>query len=1103
MKKSILLIILAFLLFSCGEEDSEKSNQQGSLSITASGFKNLGTVSIGLSKLSGIKISNKTDSTQNITITGLGDPFFFHRIDGQCSLISISPGKTCTIIFKFTPSLVENIDRMIGVNGKEFLFTGKGLALGEFSLVDNLWNAGSFNAGALTEKTFTFTNTGDSDLTDIISNTSGFNVKNHTCGEIIQAGETCSFTLTAQKSLAQSYTEQIQIYSPENSDFTLIDFNGVVVPSDPFGDIGITCTKMSMIANNSDTSTCVTDPITDNFGNIVNDGHVVSLSVFNLYIDGATTQTTVAGQVTFTVRATDTITPSSVIMNSASASGFVGINLTTGPPSGSITFQTYSGSILADGNSYVTVKTTNLVNNLGVTVSDGEVIEAVITGPGTLAASNLLTYNGTAQIRVNSTTVSGTSTVTLRSDPIRDVSNNIIGWNASGSFDVNFIPVPDIGNFSITSLHPEIYYLKNGSGFTDETTITVGPILNIFDTPIGSGHNVDIVITNGLHGISNSQTFTLVTDGASTVSFPIKGDGIRGEINISAFVNGAYQSLELYASGDYVARFREEESKNELSLYYAFSDSRFSITDLSPVSSSWLPVKDNYLSLMTQDTDYYGLRRVSGKWEDIDVSARHYVWDCMIPVKNYVISTPCADKRISGGGFIYSYFFPYLMNFNNINTPITIGGNIGELPNHSSGFDGNVVNPSILYSELYNQAFLFGGAYAYTPDSTNYYLRNNDSTITYGQLSLFAYMPFSSSGFTDDLAFPLFSSHSTKGEKTFFFGGLTDGGVATISAGNLLQRFQSGDLETVVVVDGSNGRPEARYLNGVYFDEEENRVYIVGGLDISDTLIDDIWYTDLDSATPQWERVCVSCGLSDNYQKKIDLIKTYTTTGTVNEQDILDLDVVRPLQVTYTRSDKKILLYSHRSTVVEELDITTGTTLPLSLLELNDIASSDSILYHNQIDRFYKQKVLVDGQMSSRYYFYDTKLGYAPYYMASLDLGLDSKEHAFKVKPVISAWSQNKSGETTEYGVEAYCYNFISNEWELLGENINSSLSSLENTGFNITLDLANPRDFINISGKSFILIKAKQDIGYQNSSSPESGEAFIRINHIEVEGAF
>ena len=1089
-------------MFSCSEEKKDGSSSSGALAVTAVGFQNFGKVVIGQSKLAGLKLVNSSSSAIDITLSGLGDPFFFHRVEGDCNLLSIKANGSCNIIFKFTPTDTNQISRSIGVNSQAYSFSGKGLASGEISIVDNTWNASTFEAGAIIEHTFEFTNTGDSPLSEIYSNTDSFLVKSHNCGERIEPGESCSFILTAQKSIAQSYSELVQIYAPESASFYDINFVGNVTPSTPFGNIAITCLKTKLIANNTDTTSCTTAPIQDNFGNVVEDGYTVSMNVINLFAVGVTTQPTIGGQVTFNVRATDTIASSTIVLNSVNASGFASIDLTSGPPSGAINFQTFNNSLFANGTSAVTVKTVNLTNASGVLISNGEEIHASVSGPATIGSSVLYSFQGQVQIEVFSTTISGPVTVTLNADPIFDGGGAIIGYNSTGSFVVNFVPVPEAGNFTITPSHNEIYFLKNGSGYTDETTITIGPVLNIFGTPIGSGYNVEVSLSNGVHANTNSVGFTLVTDSNSQASFPIKGDGIRGEAEITAIVNGLGQVAQIATVGDYISSFHQNDLQNKLELNYSFADSRFTNTDYLPFWNGWIQNRDNIDAIQTQDNEYYGYRRASGLWKDIGVNARHYVWDCMMPVKNYVISTACADKRISGGGYIYNYFYPYLMIFDNINSPLTIGGNIGQFPNHASGFGGDVINPISLYNETLNMSFQFGGSSVYTNDDITYFLKKNIDVVNYSQLSLFAYMPISSGSFTDDMLFPMFASHSTKDEVVYFFGGLSEDGT-TVTTGNELQEFKDGDLLTVSVANGPFGRPSGRYQNGVYFDKVENRVYIIGGINIVDLIVDDIWFVDLDEVTPYWDRVCSSCGLPDDYIKKTIDIQNLVVTGTVNKDDILDLDNIKPWKAQYLYSLKKIIMNKYRSSNVLELDISTGSTSITTHDLMLELAGVDDTLYHSTIDRFYKQKVTVDGSLTARYSYYDSDLGTTQMYMARVDLGPNAKDHALQIKPSISAWSENKTYFTVEYGAQAYVHNYNTNEWELMGSNTITTKSSVETAGYNITQDLTNPRDYVHPSGHIYLLIKPAQEIGYQNTPAPQSGESELIINHISVEGVY
>lgn len=1098
----ILSVLLIFWLFvSC--EEAKEDNSSSSLEITSSGFTDFGKIRVGEFRRAAIYINNSSDKVKSLSISGANAPFSILGTKGDCTLSEISKNSECYIRIEYRPTDTQNHQSSITVNNKTILFKGKGLAPGRLQIGVSSWSAGNIEAGQLRTLSIPLSNSGDDMIGPPLVATSSFSVIGHNCGTEILPSETCQMILGVQKPLIGTYSETVQIYTQEMADYEELNFTATVTPSYPQGQISVTCDKLSLIADNTDTTSCLVGPLRDSFGNIASDGTAITASTQNGFIVGSNLEYTSSGMVNFTFRSSANIGNSRLIVSSNLASGYIDIPLTSGPPVGAITVASYQTQIRADGVSTVTLITDVMVNNSGVVVTDGTPIEAILDASGTIETAQLVTVGGKLSIKVRSSLIAETTNLTLRANHQGGST-----YLASGTFPIEFIPLTTIGNFDVNCDDSEIYFDKLGSGLTEETICRIENIRDSNSNLVGAGVTIDVSIANGLNSTNGLANFQLTSDAASSASFVLQGAGVRDFITVDATIAGESNFTRVFAIADQEAIYYANESSRKVWLKRTFSSAIFDpLSDLSPSDGAWNEVHEDYGAIQDQDEINIGLKRYSGEFNDAQVTLRHFVWDCFSSVSDYIVMAPCEEKKVAGPGYNYTPYFMTKMRVEDSAKQV-IGANFDDYPSTSAGIGEMLMHPISFYEYSENKIHMLGGVYTQDLGADSYELYHHEDGVTYGLISLFSYMPMDTVSYNDNFMYPIVPSYSKSADSMYIFGGarIISAPSRTIELGNTLQVFTEGDLTTVTVIDSGDGIPSPRVNNGILHDEDNNTVYIVGGYDSLGVFLDEIWKVDLDNVTPEWERVCSSCSIPELTQARVANMRAAieANLGINFYYDSFEANRFASLIKDY--DSKKVYLTAYRSNFVYEIDLETGSTQTPTDTEFNSLAGSDFVFQHRKTKRYYRYMVNAEGASESKLEYMDSTLGKSIYYQAIINLDEEALNHAAIIKPIVSAYSMNKTiGDTsiTEYGVDAYIYNHSTNAWVLLGQNLSNSQASLQNSGFNITQDISsNPRDYIGEDYNVNILIRPTQNVGHQLTGI-NPGESELLINLIKLEGIY
>ena len=1110
--KQALFILLALLLASSCNKTSKDGGESSSLSVAIAGATNLGKVQMGDFRHTGIRIENNTGSDVTFNLPVLNLPFSWDGYTGSCVGARVPAGTICTIKIKFEPVDTDDKFANFVFLGKSFNLLGRGLRIGELTLGVASWNAGSFLAGDPQLRTITTTNVGDASISIPKIINQDVKILTHSCGEEIAPSETCNLVLSITKTSAQEYEEDIFFYTTENPLFLVpLRFLGETRPNVPSGVIEFQNADSTIIADGVEIRQIESRPIRDQFGNVVSDGSVIVANLQNLEQVEAMSKTTLNGVVTYNVRSTNITGVSRVVLSGGNATGVLAITSISGPPVGVISLKSFNNQLLANNVSFLTVETTTLVSSSGNAMTDGTPMYVTLTGPGQIITQEPLTAGGVLRVRLKSTFVSGPGELVINGGPIRDGLGNITGYQSEGRFPLDFLPVPLIGNFNLTSALPAIHSSVNGDGHPYTTRVTVDDIRDEFMNLVGANRDVSITITNGKNE-NNQTSFTAKTDALSRVAFDLYGIGVRDWIGITATVNNQSKFHRVFAYSEQ-SQLHNRGTNNKITLKTARKSSVFATSQLAPNSTLWRNVETNYYSIRSQDTSYYGSIYAYGYWRELEGPKRHLVWDCIHPMDNYVVMAPCMEKKMVGDTYIYRptslvEMVPHRDPENYMNSYITV------LPDASSGIGGEAIGTISVYDSALGQIQYFGGVYKEPQNiydgatgtyRMEYGIENVDKTFAYKDVPLMTYLPKVNAPHDEPVAFPIAASYHRYKDEVYIIGGIKKGG-AGLTYGNKLQHYRNGNITSYTVLDGVNGTPIGRYNNGVYYNPKLNTVYLLGGRNSIGMFLDEVWKVDMNQTPKRWTQVCDLCGLPTYSPVVHSQLLALGAGGTlINGAWITLFESLFPPMIYEDSSTGKTFMSIPNSPTISEVNLELGI-INNSVTDVNflDFRNFAQLIHNQKSDRFFRHTIAQAGTMNTRFHHKDGRNGEMRYYMAEVSVDPESTSFARTLTPVISAYSQNRTinGATsvTEYGVSAYIFNFSTNLWELIGESTSTTPNFMSSQAFNIRRTIPNGVDYIR-NDKAHILIKPTQELGRQVGGNVYPAENHFLINSIRLDG--
>ncbi|MDF1564524.1 MAG: invasin domain 3-containing protein [Deltaproteobacteria bacterium] len=376
-------------------------------------------------------------------------------------------------------------------------------------------------------------------------------------GSVVDQGDgTYTQVLRAPTTTGQALLD-FTIGGQAASDTATVDF----VPGTPSGTIDLFPAPSAIPADGSSTSTITSGTITDDNGNAVADGTLVTVStdlgtITTVDADAGLPGIQVAtsgGVIVFVLRSQVGVGTANLQANSVTgtASGSATVPFQTGLPEGTIAVVVASPIRVADGSSTTQVTGGPVTDASGNTVPDGTLITVTIDGvgaPGTLLDADedpgtpglqVSTTGGTFVITVQSGTQAGTLTVNVASAQ----------GSATGSADVTLIPGPAAGTITLTASPDPIAVSGTTSPLPTTTTVTSGVITDLNGNPVPDGTLVtvtaDLGSTISTLDADLGQAGIQVATVGGVIAFDIDSGTLAGTLTAGASVDGATGSTTL------------------------------------------------------------------------------------------------------------------------------------------------------------------------------------------------------------------------------------------------------------------------------------------------------------------------------------------------------------------------------------------------------------------------------------------------------------------------------------------------------------------------------------------------------------------------------
>jgi hypothetical protein len=285
MIKLLVIFILSLSLTSCDNKNSPAQIP----SISVRGLTDFGSVLLGDQIDSVVVLDNRDGSSASAVNFKLDTPFYIISYQpNTCSIFSVPSGTICNFKIRFSPSVVGQFKAGIEFKQNFASIFGAGIRPGEISVSTTNFQVGTVLAGSTSSYSVQFTNTGNSDvLYPTFISPEELVVSSTTCPGIIRPSGQCLITIQfTPVRTNQTYAGLLQIQT-QGSPVQLL-FQGKVGPGPSDGNIRFKLnpevTELT-VASPSVPPLPVkvtTLPITDHFGNLVEDGTVVSVNVFDL-----------------------------------------------------------------------------------------------------------------------------------------------------------------------------------------------------------------------------------------------------------------------------------------------------------------------------------------------------------------------------------------------------------------------------------------------------------------------------------------------------------------------------------------------------------------------------------------------------------------------------------------------------------------------------------------------------------------------------------------------------------------------------------------------------------------------------------------------------
>lgn len=1111
---NILLIFL--LLISCNkEEEKPQEDSVTPLVVQAVGFTNFGKVPVSDIRVAGIKVTNNTGATLNISPSGTTAEFSHTGYQG-CSNSSLPNGATCVVKISFSPSASGKFSTNVTVAGTSVSYTGEGLSGGSLGILPASWNAGTMTVGQVNTRTFTVTNTGDTDIAPPVLSNSDFTVVFSNCPSLISSGSSCQMDIAYQSTLAETISNQtVELASGINvGNFS---FSVVKNPGPPSGMITFCNIPTKLRMDGATTASIGICSVTDEFGNIVMDGTTVPVGATNATILGPGVLTLIGGQAPFDIQTTTLKSDIEILASIGQATGVISIGSASDEPFGLISFAGFNPNVYADGISSVILKTAPIEDANNNIVDDGYVVNYAVSGSASLVTPSSNTYNGESYIEVVCGTVAETVTVTATS------------YSASGSTTVNCVPTIPAGAFNIASQYTHIYFDNQGtSGLNETTQISIGPIKDASNNDVGAGFSVDVTINNGLcvDKSPGASIFTITTDADSIARFELSGNRIRGNIQISAVISAGTPQESLmtgtvFAIGD--ENYQFEENNNRLKLYTMYDVSQFNPDGsvAHPNSARWNEQVEHLVSsIESSNGKLFGFTSYSNNVFNLSKQIPNISQGCLQPINYSVSSISCPKYRYTSSEYFFGSTNVFAIGAGGnlfYNEIVNLGFTLGEEnANGEHGISSNIMGTLYGMDRFVSYGGLIGVGY---PTFTGQDLNNIISYSNVGNIINDNYIV----GFAKQTPGTGIMSLGA-GSYNFQYGDFYSFGGATYTNpdfdvdGRISKFIQDPDDSNSIKIKSidpdkdpdpavdSKISPRAGSI--MYVSDDERYTYIIGGYTFDDIL--DVWVfqTDIwraDMTTNVWKRICDNCtGLNSfDFDYKLDHYTEVAGVSTLTMQRFADISRnSQKGKVIYDQREKRHFLFISNSLNSYEINLDLGVISPATT-PFDALLPAQDVIYNKTTARYYAIKHGVETADETTIAISDIPLGNKTYFKAEFNMPTGATDYAEEMNFRIFAFGRARTDRDPieeDFGVSVFIFNFDTNQYELLTTNNYNNILDAQSNAMTATIN-TNAPSYISSDDRLSLVILPIYNPGYQGVGGLVNGESEIKINFIEIEG--
>lgn len=303
------LIVFSLILVSCAGQKKDPSSH-----VTLRGLRNFGQVILGDQVESEYSLINDSEEAASVSLS-LSAPFYVVGASPSACTPYLVPKKTeCFYKIRFSPDQKGHFQFSLSFLSESLSFIGEGILPGQMSLSPSAFDLGQMTAGEEKTVEVQLLNSGEANLAfpDL-----AFDLEtaflSTTCDQLIAPKTSCLIRFKVSPRLkTDAFAKTITLTSGLNKIEVVLSGSVRAGPSSGTISFSLDPNKQVLLQNENLNISVQTQPLLDQFGNVVEDGTSVTVNVSNLVLDNlflnnqpvlTKTYLTLSGVVTFSVKA--------------------------------------------------------------------------------------------------------------------------------------------------------------------------------------------------------------------------------------------------------------------------------------------------------------------------------------------------------------------------------------------------------------------------------------------------------------------------------------------------------------------------------------------------------------------------------------------------------------------------------------------------------------------------------------------------------------------------------------------------------------------------------------------------------------------------------